>query len=584
MGPRRTGDDADKIYTAARAWVDSALRSDGSLFTPGKKIWTHEGLAKLRRQFLDRPDEPGDNFYDKLEKQLAGNSPEVYQLMAEVLFVHFLISGNMRGGNKRDRINRVLGWSSEPVSIPQTLANSLDTWFINIGAGANLIDCQVGTQIEVVEQWKQLQPAERTRVLNDAWAFKEFLSSRHFISETLVDNQNRGQIEKEMLLHIAFPDEFETIGTQLKNQIANAANFAHFVKEPTDDVDRKLQQIRQGIEATRGDFNHFWVPSIREVWQEGQPLNGGAGNESGGETRHEIDLSILADKLYLPTEFLDDIYTLLAEKKQVIFQGPPGTGKTFVAQELARHLAGSAGRVELVQFHPSYAYEDFVQGYRPRPMETGQPGFKLQGGPLLRAAQFAREQPKTRHFLVIDEINRGNLGKVFGELYFLLEYRDQEINLQYSDQPFALPENLYIIGTMNTADRSIALVDLALRRRFYFVEFHPDKGPIKGLLRKYIDNKNPDMAWVADVVDRANELLKDDRQAAIGPSYFMKPGLDDAAVERIWKYSVLPYVEERLFGQRDDRLAEFDLEKLRGLPPSDDGQNDGSVENGAGDA
>ena len=344
--------------------------------------------------------------------------------MAEVLFVHFLISGNMRGGNKRDRINRVLGWSSELVTIPQTLADSLDTWFINIGAGANRIDCQVGTQIEVVEQWKQLQPEERTRVLNGGWAFKEFLSSRRFISETLLDNQNKGQIEKEMLLHLAFPDEFETIGTQLKNRIANAANFAHFVKEPTDDVDRKLQQIRQGIEATRGDFNHFWEPSIREVWQEGQPLNGGVGNESGGETRHEIDLSILADKLYLPTEFLDDIYTLLAEKKQVIFQGPPGTGKTFVAQELARHLAGSAGRVELVQFHPSYAYEDFVQGYRPRPMENGQPGFKLQGGPLLRAAQFAREHPQTRHFLVIDEINRGNLGKVFGELYFLLEYRD----------------------------------------------------------------------------------------------------------------------------------------------------------------
>ena len=248
-------------------------------------------------------------------------------------------------------------------------------------------------------------------------------------------------------------------------------------------------------------------------------------------------------------------------------QGPPGTGKTFVALELARHLAGSAGRVELVQFHPSYAYEDFVQGYRPCPMENGQPGFKLQGGPLLRVAQFAKEQLNTKHFLVIDEINRGNLGKVFGELYFLLEYRDQEINLQYSDQPFALPENLYIIGTMNTADRSIALVDLALRRRFYFVEFYPDRGPIKGLLRKYIDNKNPDMAWVADVVDRANELLNDDRHAAIGPSYFMKPGLDDAAVERIWKYSVLPYVEERLFGQRDDRLAEFDLGKIAGLVP-----------------
>ena len=220
-----------------------------------------------------------------------------------------------------------------------------------------------------------------------------------------------------MLLHLAFPDEFETIGTQLKSQIANADNFAHFIKEPTDDIDRKLQQIRLGIEETHGNFSHFWESGIREVWQEGQPLSGGASGEAGGETGHEIDLSALADKLFLPTRFLEDIYALLAEKKQIIFQGPPGTGKTFVALELARHLAGAEGRVELVQFHPSYAYEDFVQGYRPCQMENGQPGFKLQGGPLLRATQFAKEQPNAKHFLVIDEINRGNLGRVFGELY-----------------------------------------------------------------------------------------------------------------------------------------------------------------------
>ena len=144
-----------------------------------------------------------------------------------------------------------------------------------------------------------------------------------------------------------------------------------------------------------------------------------------------------------------------------------------------------------------------------------------------------------------------------------------------------MPENLYIIGTMNTADRSIALVDLALRRRFYFVEFHPDRDPIKSLLRKYINNKNLDMVWVADVVDRANELLKDDRRAAIGPSYFMNPELDEAAVERIGKYSVLPYIEERLFGQRDDLLAEFNLDKLRGLSASDGGFFDGGVEGDA---
>ncbi len=121
---------------------------------------------------------------------------------------------------------------------------------------------------------------------------------------------------------------------------------------------------------------------------------------------------------------------------------------------------------------------------------------------------------------------------------------------------------------MNTADRSIALVDLALRRRFYFVEFHPDQPPIRGLLRRYLSEKSPGMEWVADVVDGANALLSNEPHAAIGPSHFMKPGLDDTAVRRIWKYGVLPYIEERLFGQDAARLAEFDLDRVRGNEPS----------------
>ena len=281
----------------------------------------------------------------------------------------------------------------------------------------------------------------------------------------------------------------------------------------------------------------------------------------GDGVEHGMDFAALAEELCLPIDFLETINALRKEKQQVIFQGPPGTGKTYVARELAQHIAGLTDRVTLVQFHPSYAYEDFVQGYRPT-LDNGNAGFKLQEGPLLRAAQKAQGEPDADHFLVIDEINRGNLAKVFGELYFLLEYRDREINLQYSDEKFSLPDNLYIIGTMNTADRSIALVDLALRRRFYFVEFYPDKEPIKGLLRRYLKRESPGMEWMADVVDRANELLRDDRHAAIGPSYFMKPDLDEDAVRRIWQYSVLPYIEERLFGQGEDRLADFDLDKL----------------------
>ena len=295
----------------------------------------------------------------------------------------------------------------------------------------------------------------------------------------------------------------------------------------------------------------------------------------GTTEKRTPDIKGLADKLLLDPDHLRKIQRLLEDKRQVIFQGPPGTGKTYVAGKLAACLAGTEDRVRLVQFHPSYAYEDFVQGLRPALIE-GRPGFKLRNGPLLAMAEQARKAPGARHFLVIDEINRGNLAKVFGELYFLLEYRDKPIQLQYSDESFTMPANLYIIGTMNTADRSIALVDLALRRRFHFVEFHPGKPPVEGLLRRWLDRNAPGMSGVADVVDRANHELND-RQAAIGPSYFMKAGLDEEMVHLIWEHNVLPYIEERLHGEHE-RLDEFKLDRLRREGASanaEDGSDDG---------
>src|SRR5262249_4897185 len=152
------------------------------------------------------------------------------------------------------------------------------------------------------------------------------------------------------------------------------------------------------------------------------------------------------------------------------------------------------GGCEIVQFHPSYSYEDFVQGYRPRLVE-GEPGFELVSGPLMRLAKRAEAERDKIFVLVIDELNRGNVARVFGELYFLLEYRGERIRLQYGedgaegpdeDGRFGLPQNLWFIATMNTADRSIALMDGALRRRFYFVDYFPDQVPIESLLERWL--------------------------------------------------------------------------------------------------
>jgi len=237
-----------------------------------------------------------------------------------------------------------------------------------------------------------------------------------------------------------------------------------------------------------------------------------ATDEPAAEQRDALE--DLADRLKLEVRYLREVASLLEAKRQVVFYGPPGTGKTYVARELARVLAGDPSRVDLVQFHPSYAYEDFVEGYRPALID-GHPGFELREGPFKRRATKALDDPAHPHFLIVDEINRGNVAKVLGELYFLLEYRDEEIMLQYSSEPFRLPRNLRIIATMNTADRSIALLDAALRRRFAFVPFFPDTPPIKGLLRRWLLSNRPAMVWVADIVDLANDRLAD-RNGAIG--------------------------------------------------------------------
>lgn len=279
----------------------------------------------------------------------------------------------------------------------------------------------------------------------------------------------------------------------------------------------------------------------------------------------ESALAKLADKLLIDEEELAEIAGLLEIKRQVVFYGPPGTGKTFVAMRLAETLAGSSEHVRLVQFHPSYAYEDFVEGFRPR-LHGGQAGFELVHGALRRIAEQAAADREHHHFLIIDELNRGNVAKIFGELYFLLEYRDQPIELQYSAASFTLPENLRILGTMNTADRSIALLDAALRRRFAFVPFFPNQRPIAGLLDRWLARHRPEMRWLARVVDRANELLRD-RNGAIGPSFFLDPDLDDARAHLIWRHQILPYIEDRYFDQ-PERLAEFDLEKLRSAADS----------------
>lgn len=238
----------------------------------------------------------------------------------------------------------------------------------------------------------------------------------------------------------------------------------------------------------------------------------------------------------LPTATLERWLASLERKGQAILYGPPGTGKTYVAERLARYLAGS--NVDLVQFHPAYSYEDFIQGIRPQAGANGL-DYPVVQGRFLEFCQRAGgiDGPCV---LIIDEINRANLARVFGELMYLLEYRDQEVPLAGGGR-FKIPANVRLLGTMNTADRSIALVDHALRRRFAFLRLEPQFE----VLRRFHATTNFGVEPLVNLLQDVNRAI-DDEHYSVGISFFLREALESELPE-IWSTEIEPYLEEFFF-------------------------------------
>lgn len=248
----------------------------------------------------------------------------------------------------------------------------------------------------------------------------------------------------------------------------------------------------------------------------------------------------------------------IERKGQAVLYGPPGTGKTFVAERLARHLIGGGkGFAELIQFHPAYAYEDFIQGIRPKAAEDGQLTYKMVRGRFLEFCDRAREV-QDPCVLIIDEINRANLARVFGELMYLLEYRNHEVPLA-GGGTLKIPTNVRLIGTMNTADRSIALVDHALRRRFAFLHLRPNPE----VLRKYHDTHATgfEPAGLIEVLTLVNSQISDPHYE-VGVSFFLLENLAEQ-IEDIWTMEIEPYLEEYFFDQAE-KVEALRWDKVQG--------------------
>lgn len=266
--------------------------------------------------------------------------------------------------------------------------------------------------------------------------------------------------------------------------------------------------------------------------------------------------------IYTEDDFLNEVYmnentydllvNLLRNKKNIIMQGAPGVGKTFAAKRLAYSMmkVKDPNRVMMIQFHQSYSYEDFIMGFRP-----ASTGFELKKGPFYNFCKKAELDLENDYYFIIDEINRGNLSKIFGELFMLIENDKRGVALQllYSDEKFSVPKNLYIIGMMNTADRSLAMLDYALRRRFAFFEFSP-AFRTDGF-RQYLQNKNnKKFNNLITVIEKLNIAIENDeslgRGFCVGHSYFCtdKP-IDDMWLNGVITYEIIPLLNEYWFDE-----------------------------------
>ncbi|WP_089610668.1 AAA family ATPase [Dehalobacterium formicoaceticum] len=279
-------------------------------------------------------------------------------------------------------------------------------------------------------------------------------------------------------------------------------------------------------------------------------------------------------ELYSKEDFLNEVFIseqqygeiaiLLNRKKNIILQGAPGVGKTFAAKRLAYSLMGSVddSRIEMVQFHQNYSYEDFVMGFRP--VEGG--GFELRNGIFHQFCIKAANDPNRDYYFIIDEINRGNLSKIFGELLMLIENDKRgskfAVPLTYKpDSRFYVPQNIFIIGMMNTADRSLAMIDYALRRRFCFIEIEPAFNTQS--FRKHLVDSGIHVDLIEKIISRLNYLnsqISSDsnlgRGFRIGHSYFCNPSTDENWYQSVIEYEINPLIAEYWF-DNEEKAQEY---------------------------
>jgi MoxR-like ATPase len=551
-----------EILDAADRWKTNCLLKDGSVFTE-EPLWTLKNIDLLDQYFVQNPLEGKESFIDKLQSQLEPAAPEIKQLAAEMLWILLLFSSNISGNKKRERVLEIWSWSGKELDEEHPLLAILDYGIGSTGtAYNNKRPWELTFLIQLMQRWKIEGAPRQAALLSDPWGFGNWVDS--------LPATGRRQF-RHIALYLLFPDSFERISsTGNKEKIVGALSrlLTAFTASDSDSaattMDRQLLMIRHGLENEfPGQEIDFYYPPARELWKpEPEPeihVDDEPMSAPLPVTPYSIDAAL--DGIFMEKETFEEILAVLRLKRNAILQGPPGVGKSFIAQRLAYALiqAKDTERVQFIQFHQSYSYEDFVEGFRP----TGKGEFQLKPGLFRVFCEKAREDPQNRYVLVIDEINRGNLSKIFGELLLLIEHDKRKpeyaLNLAYSGDRFFVPPNLYLIGLMNTADRSLALVDYALRRRFAFVSLRPMFESEK--FKSWLGGR-ASASLVSAIVTRLTQLNSAiEKDSALGPGFsighsFFCPDVQEKDLDEQWFIRILrteiePLINEYWFDNTD---------------------------------
>lgn len=561
-----------KLLEAARVWVEQSLQRGASVFSPTRDVWSSDSVTRLHHVWSTAVKVEGKNFVENVAAQLGGESDDVKLLMAEIVAMQILpISTAIGHAKKTEKVNALLAQMQHKVSIPTLFDEAFGGGAFNPGTGMlSRVNHAVTILVNMAKAWMDLDVDTQESVLADPLRWRDFVLSL---------DGDEFPTQRWSLMYLVHPGFFGPIVSADHRKRIREAFIGEIGGSFSEDPDADLQRIVLALQVKNGKPINFYKSPLRELWQgareevvepavDDKKLDDGEDikTDPRGFRPEDIDTAALSDELHLDVRWIARVVDALYRRGQVILYGPPGTGKTYVAKALTKALTGKAEAARRIQFHPSYTYEDFFAGYRPRD-KNGQLVFELAKGPLSRISEDARRDPDITHVLMIDEINRANLSKVFGELYYLLEYRDEPIDLLYAGSgvdggdTFSLPPNVVIIGTMNTADRSIALLDSAMRRRFSFFELHPDVPPVADILERWTA-AHPQSVDVPALFAELNSRIRD-REDRIGPSYLLRREvLSRSALQAIWTENLMPLLEERHLGSAIDVHTTFSLSVL----------------------